>query len=163
VAVTGPGVGKPDPLQPVPVFGARRSPQAECAVYMGPCTVRASNRNKLRERVVGTDVEIAGLKQNNGRLLRVRVESLRQDHRRQLTLIVARQGNNGALPKTQHSNGSLDRAVMLAARQDADRGGAKKTLLLHIPPACLSNRWRADARHTRCAICVPVTNAKLAA
>ena len=62
VAVTGPGIGQPDPLQPVPVFEAGRSPQAECAVDMGPCTVRASNQNKLRKRVVGADVEIAGLK-----------------------------------------------------------------------------------------------------
>jgi hypothetical protein len=37
------------------VFGAGRGPQAECAVYMRPRVVRASNRHKLRDAVASLD------------------------------------------------------------------------------------------------------------
>jgi hypothetical protein len=60
--------------------------------------------------------EIAGLKQNDGWLPWVRVESLRQHCRLQPALVVARQTNNGTFPKSQQAHGSFDRAVLSLRR-----------------------------------------------
>src|SRR3954471_16371862 len=111
---------------------ACRGPQTERTVDMNPGIATARDRDQFGEAIEGSDIEVAGVEHEDGRLFAVRLQGLRQRLGREPALCIAGQGRHGALAEAQQTNGALDRAMALAAGQDADCRRAGKAVLLDV-------------------------------
>src|SRR5262249_43167448 len=137
VTVAGPRVRQLHAPQQMPILRACCRPQTEGAIDVHPGAMLARNRNELGKGIEGADVEVAGLQQDDRGSRQFAFEGLRQGRRLELASCVAWQGRDGTLAESEDANGALDRAVALAARDDADVGRARKAQLLDIPSRSL--------------------------
>jgi len=122
VAVGDPGVGVFDAFEEVLESRTDGGPEAEGSVDVNPGVVSFCERNELREVVEGADVNVTGLKDDDGGFGRRGFECLAERVFEKAAMRVGLKGRDVLFAKAEQANGADKCAVFLGAGKDADGG-----------------------------------------
>src|SRR5690348_1848958 len=138
--VGGPGIGSADALRQVAIARARGGPESERAVHMNPSAVTMGDGNNRFERIERADVHVAGLRENERRLLRRGGKRFFESVRQEAASLIDRQIADLLETVAQQADRALESAVTLAARKNADRRRAEHAALFDIPTELFEKR-----------------------